>query len=386
MQLLHRALIALCHPRILYQGVSVLSAQVRSTASKGFDSRYRWAAVILLLVAVAGLYYVKWNPYVHKAITAAAKHSIGASKILAPTSAAPPAVGWQAGWQYTVGYINDIYKAMILGLLLGSGLQVLLPRDWLLRTLGKASFGKTAAAAAASLPGMMCTCCAAPVAVGLAKNRVNAGSALAFFLGNPTLNPATLIFMGFVLGWKWTVLRAVFGLILVLGVSHLANRFMNPKDLPAEAAAEVAAAQAAAEPVSAGALLVQWLKVLWRMVITLVPEYLVVVLLLGAARAWLFPAINPAIGQSIGLMLVLAITGTLFVIPTAGEIPIVQALQGYGLGAGGAGALLITLPSVSLPSLLMVGQVLPKKVMTFVGVSVAVLGILAGLTALALGF
>jgi uncharacterized protein len=49
------------------------------------------------------------------------------------------------------------------------------------------------------------------------------------------------------------------------------------------------------------------------------------------------------------------------VIPTAGEVPIVQMLQQFGLGGAGAATLLITLPAVSLPSLAMLGRALPMR-------------------------
>ncbi len=105
---------------------------------------------------------------------------------------------------------------------------------------------------------------------------------------------------------------------------------------------------------------------------------------LGAVRAWLFPAMTPAIGHSLWLIVGLALAGTLFVVPTAGEVPIVQTLLAFGLGAGGAGALLVTLPPVSLPSLVMVGRAVPARALAFVAGSVAVLGVLTGLAALVL--
>lgn len=43
-------------------------------------------------------------------------------------------------------------------------------------------------------PGMMCTCCGAPVAVGMAKSRASVGATLASWIGNPILNPATIVF------------------------------------------------------------------------------------------------------------------------------------------------------------------------------------------------
>jgi uncharacterized membrane protein YraQ (UPF0718 family) len=79
------------------------------------------------------------------------------------------------------------------------------------------------------------------------------------------------------------------------------------------------------------------------------------------------------------LIIGFAIAGMLFVIPTAAEIPAIQSLMSFGLGTGPAAALLLTLPSVSLPSLLMISKSFPKKVILFVVVSVVGLGIISGI-------
>jgi uncharacterized membrane protein YraQ (UPF0718 family) len=82
----------------------------------------------------------------------------------------------------------------------------------------------------------------------------------------------------------------------------------------------------------------------------------------------------------------LAIAGTAFVIPTAGEVPIVQSLMALGLGAGPAAALLVTLPAVSVPAAVMVSRVFPQRVVWFVATGVALSGIACGLVAKGLGF
>jgi len=90
------------------------------------------------------------------------------------------------------------------------------------------------------------------------------------------------------------------------------------------------------------------------------------------------PEVNPVWGHSILAIIMLAITGTLFVIPTAGEIPVIQTLMAFGLGAGPAAALLITLPAVSLPSLLIIKRAFPTRVLVLVGTVVVVFGIISG--------
>lgn len=221
------------------------------------------------------------------------------------------------------------------------------------------------------------------MALGLRDNGASPGAALAFWLANPILNPATMIFMGFVLGWRWVALRVVVGALLVVGVASLANRFVRPEEIRPIPAGPARARTATLE--ARGSVWTRWGTALWRLSVGLIPEYVVIVLLLGAVRAWLFPAVDPS-ATGVLWTLGLAIAGTLFVIPTAGEIPIVQTLRTFGLGAGPAAALLTTLPAVSLPSLVMLGKSFPIRVLVFLGLSVALLGVVSGAAVVALGF
>ncbi len=125
----------------------------RSESAAVAKQGYLLGTAVFALIAIGGLYYVKWNPYYSKALVAAAKHSIGES--ILSRAAVPPAPSLQAAWDYTVAYTLAIWKAMILGLLLGSGVQALLPREWIARLLGKAGFRSVAVAGVASVFSMM---------------------------------------------------------------------------------------------------------------------------------------------------------------------------------------------------------------------------------------
>ncbi len=103
------------------------------------ESPYLWGVLLFFLTTIVGLYYAKWMPYFHRALTAAV----------------PPAVGWTAAWSYTVAYAGAVWQALVVGLLVGSGIQALLPRAWLTRFLGRAGFTTTALAGAVSIPSMM---------------------------------------------------------------------------------------------------------------------------------------------------------------------------------------------------------------------------------------
>jgi uncharacterized membrane protein YraQ (UPF0718 family) len=337
--------------------------------------------IVFLLIATLGLLYVKWTPYWYKAFVAASTHSIGTS-ILMGSAASPPAPSWNAAAAYAWAYGKAIWQAMVLGLLLGSAVQALLPSQWILRWLGRTGAGSVFRGAGLAVPGMMCTCCAAPVVVGLRKARASAGAAIAFWLGNSVLNPATLVFIGFVLGWRWSALRLLLGVVAVLGLGLLANWMRTPEE---EKAAERQLADIRPVPPGANPF-ARWLAILARLAMWLIPEYIVLVLLLGAARAWLFPHVGPEVGNGLGWILTFAIAGTLFVIPTAGEVPIIQAMLSLGVGVGPAAVLLMVLPPISVPSLAMVGRAFGPRLLAAVTVGIVAIGVVGGVAAVALRF
>lgn len=332
--------------------------------------------VVVLVTAIVGLAIVKWIPYYHKGTLAAANHSIGSS-ILMGNAEAPPAPSVRAALDYAVAYANSIWKAMVLGLLLGSAVQVLLPRQWITSALGQKGMRSVVVGSILSVPTMMCTCCAAPVVAGLRACRAAPGSAVAFWLGNTVLNPATLVFTGFVLGWHWTALRLVMGLFMVVGLGWLVGRLAAPdesievKPLPAAPSTEAAHEH----------YFIRWMIELGRMCVRLLPEYVVLVLLLGAARAWLFPLAGHHIDNSLLWILGFALAGAVFVIPTAGEVPIVQAMLGLGVGVGPSAALLMTLPPISAPSVAMLWGSFRAKTFRIVTAGVVLLGCVTGIVA-----
>lgn len=335
------------------------------------EKNLRLRIALLALVALAGVAMVKWIPYSGKALFAQSHHAIGDS-ILTGKSASIPSPSWNAALGYAAAYIKSIWQALVLGLLLGSGIKVLFPSSWMSAALGKMGFRNIVLGGLAGLPSMMCTCCAAPVAVGMRKSRASTGSVVAWWLSNPVLNPATLVFMGFVLGWNWSIFRAALGALMVIGIALLAERCAGE---PVSSEPDVVAEN------ENGSFFSRWIREFVNLSIGLVPEYFALVLLLGAARAWLFPVLGAH--DSFLWIAAMALAGTLFVIPTAGEVPIVQAMLALGMGAGPAAALIMTLPAVSLPSLAMLGRVLDLKTRLLIASCVAASGIAAGAIAMA---
>jgi uncharacterized membrane protein YraQ (UPF0718 family) len=335
--------------------------------------------VVFLAITLAGITWAKWDPYVHKALLVAATHRLGTSIISGShSSPPPPSIGAALG--YAVAYFQAIWTALVAGIAIAAGVEVLLPRQWLLRVMSGGGRLGAVAGGLLAVPCMMCTCCSAPAAVSLRRAGVPVAPVLAWWVGNPALNPAVIVFAAFVLPWPWTVLRLAAGLALMVVVVALVAR------LAPAARAEVVAVGEANDPGSWGwaETAARYFRSLGRLALTLLPEYLVIVLLLGAFRGWLFPFAHGLGAWGPLAVILLAVTGTLFVIPTAGEIPIVQGMLAAGIGVAAPAALLITLPAVSLPSLAMVWRWFPPRVSVGLAAAVALMGLLTSLAAVLL--
>lgn len=126
----------------------------RRMVAMGGLNRYVMGTTVLLAILIGGLSYVKWTPYYHKAFVAASRHTIGVSIVSGQSATAPtPSIG--AALSYAWAYGTAIWQAMVLGLVVGAGVQALVPRDWLARVFGRLSFKGVALAGLASIPSMM---------------------------------------------------------------------------------------------------------------------------------------------------------------------------------------------------------------------------------------
>lgn len=343
------------------------------TVKQSSATRQKWSLALFLLASLILLYLAKWGPYAHKIPIVSHAHTLGPSIISGYASHAPHP-SWNAAWHFAWVYFQDIWVALIAGLVIGAGIESLLPLGWLAQKLGTMGWKSRFWAGLSALPSMMCTCCSSPIVVNLKRSQVSTGAVFSYWVANPVLNPATIVFMGFVLGWNWAIWRIVLGIILV-GLVGILGDYWLPQGVDPDIKLKPLA------QVPGEMILLTFIRSLGRLMIRLIPEYALLVLLLGWARAWLLPAMNPQLGHTWWILLILAVVGTLFVVPTAGEIPIVFVLLHYGLGVGAAATLLITLPAISLPSAAMVSRAISVPVLAKLGLVIAVFGIIGGMTA-----
>lgn len=323
---------------------------------------------------IAGLMWAKWWPYALKIDGLAVSREWDGDALLDIARDAP--TWWVGAWEFTLAYSESVWKALFVGLILAAAIDAFLPRGLLRRALsGRSSTTGAAIAGAAALPSMMCTCCASPVAVSLRRSGVPLPSVVAYWLGNPVLNPAVLVFLLLVGPWEWAATRLVVGVGLVLGAAA-ATAHLAPERRVDPATADASPAPSAGS-VDEGPSTSRFVRSLVRFTVTLVPEYLVIVMVVGAAaHVFSFDAAWVT-GGGVALVAVAAIV-VLMVIPTGGEIPVLLALATIGASPWVLGLVLLALPAVSLPSLLMVGRSLTWQVTIATAGVVVLAGLAAG--------
>lgn len=330
-------------------------------------------------LAATVLAWSKWLPYLDRVQATAAGGAYPGGDILAAAGETRDAPSLSGAWAFTTDYGLAVWPALVAALAIAAAVEALLPRRRLLAVFGHDGARGRVPAALAAMPSMMCTCCTAPVVRTLRRSGAPTDATLAYWLANPVLNPAVLVFLALVLPWEWVATRLLVGGLLVVAGTGLVVRAAGRKG---------AAVPPQAPPVAAA----EWrpaprrlVTALVRTAVVLVPEYLVAVFAVGLLRGWLLPAGGAAAEPAVLATVLAAIGGTLLVIPTAGEIPLILGLAAAGLGKGPLGALLLTLPAISLPSMLMVGRALSWRVTVATAAAVAAAGMLGGalLTALA---
>ena len=321
----------------------------------------------VLAIALGLLAWAKYLPYATKIPAVLSAGDVGPSSL-----PVPGVVSVGTGWSFTVAYLAAVWKALVAGLVLAAAVQVLLPGAWLRRSLGTA--GGLAGGVRGglwSLPTLMCSCCAAPMALGLRRARVALTPAVAFWLGNPALNPVVLVFCLAVLPWPWAVLRLAGGLLVVAAGIAIARRAEGrppARTVPSDALA-------GADPGDDGPLPLRFARALAGLTVRLVPEMVAVVLILGTFGGVLLP--DGGALDGVVLLLVLVAVGLALPVPTGGEVAAVAAALAAGLPPAAAAALLVSLPVLNLPSVLMVRGAVPARVLGGIVAAAATVALLA---------
>ncbi|RJP82711.1 MAG: permease [Candidatus Zixiibacteriota bacterium] len=107
----------------------------------------------------------------------------------------------------------------------------------------------------------------------------------------------------------------------------------------------------------------RWMAETWKLARKIIPVLLLGVFIAGMVKELLPQSVVQRWvgGNSLGNNLLAAVFGTLMYFSTLTEVPIVKALTDLGMGRGPALTLLLAGPSLSLPSIIVIGRVMGVK-------------------------
>jgi|GEM_PF-1831051 len=313
------------------------------------------------------------------------------------------------GWPYWLSWIptginmidNNAIGMAFAFLIGGAVTSLVLPQGMIRRMLNSRGARGSAYGGLLGAPLMMCSACSVPVALGWKQRGANQETTLGVVMGASLLNimGLTTIFVLFPGPAAWGRIIASVMLVVLFTplIVKLAIRISEKRASGTSLANYMEKKAAAADPESCTILdpgqspeswlqssvlaLKNWwnssVEIAYRLFLPMTGAmFLAAIIRLtlppGVVETWL--------GSGLTAIVVMAVFGTLIAIPTLFEIPLVLGFLFIGMGMGPAAALLVTAPSVSIVTYIMlkkdVGHAAPLLLMA----ATFVMGVAVGIT------
>ncbi len=271
----------------------------------------------------------------------------------------------------TLNYFLVIWPALVFGVLISGAVSTFVSPRWLARLLARRTLRSQAIAGLAGAPLMLCSCCVAPVFIGVYDRSARLGPSLSLMLAAPALNPAALILTFMLFDYKISVVRVSASIAVVLFTGLIADRILGETKVQCDTDHW----QAKARPAN----FFNFLRACARVAVRVVPVIIIGVLL-SMIIAQAIPARTfDTTGAKFLAILVVAAFAVLLALPTFFEIPLALLLLASGVPAGAAVALLIAGPAINLPSLLTIMRSTNWKVGVVVATFIWILAVASGL-------
>jgi uncharacterized membrane protein YraQ (UPF0718 family) len=259
----------------------------------------------------------------------------------------------------------------------------------------------------------VCSCTVLPLFAGIYKKGAGLGPAIAFLFSGPAINVLAIVYSAKLLGYDIGLARAIgaiiFSVVIGLIMALIYRKEKSQVDdrafalLTADPPGKSVWQQVAFVGALIGVLIfaasknwivmsiflaataiilwrwftrgeiVQWLKETLHFTRLIIPW-----LLVGVFAAGILTVVIPqsVVGQYVGgnsplANFIASFFGALMYFATLTEVPIVKAFMDLGMGKGPALALLLAGPALSLPSMLVIRNIMgTKKMLTYVGLVV----------------
>ena len=252
------------------------------------------------------------------------------------------------------------------GAAFGAALDVFVKPEFALKHLG----GGWLSMAKAAILGMVmpgCSCATMPMAEGLRRKGADLGTVTSFLLASPLVSPQTLVLTWAVLGWKFTVARALaafFGAVMI-GAIFLWLERNRPGflDIPAPAQEKKCCSGCGCS----GGEEEEGPKKFWPVFIDILKDlskYFVIGMAIASLLTVLIPpdVIPRYIGSSGPLAYIAAVLlGVPLYVCEGEEIPLTLSLLKLGLGPGPAFAFLLGSVGTCVPTMIMSQKLIGRR-------------------------
>ncbi len=217
-----------------------------------------------------------------------------------------------------------------------------------------------------------CSCSSIPIFIGFTKAGLPIGVTFSFLISSPLVDLASLVLIASIFGWEFALIYVVVGLVLaVLGGSmisalHMENQVQDFIKLDENQELEYEKKQ--------------WTKKERRQeakhqvkdIIGRVWVFIIIGVGIGAFIHGVIPEtfLNKILGDEHWYSVLFAsLAGIPMYADIFGALPIAEALVLKGIGAGTVLAFLMSVTTLSFPSIVMLGRVVKRKLLiTFVGI------------------
>ena len=344
----------------------------------------------LALLIVAVLAYVFWTTSRYPAL---GEKAIMAGAIQLEDSLSFEAkfpIGKDAGtierifWS-TLNWVNTNKKGMTFGVLFATAMLTALA--YLRQRSFKGGFANSFLGMLIGAPLGVCANCAAPIGRGMYAAGLRAETTLSAMVASPTLNVIVLTMLFSLFPPYMAVIKIGLSLVVILLVVPLICRSLEVREIPPQTpdvtglwhgAADPGELERETFPGAVAAVIVAFIKNFWYITKLTVPLMLLAGFL-GALVATLLPSgMILSLQFSILALVIIAIVGVFLPVPIAFDIVMASALLSLGLAHGYVMALLFTLGSYSIYSILIVTQAMGRRAAFLMAAAIAVFGIIGG--------
>jgi HflK protein len=299
-------------------------------------------------------------------------------------------VGRETWW-----ILREASVFLLLGFVLGGVLAVLIPRQLILRLLGRGRVTSVLWASAIGVPLPLCSCGVLPAAIRLSKQGATRGATVSFLISTPETDVDAIALTYGLMGPKFAVFRAAAGVVTALVAGIATNLFgerrrpaVDPAGLAEAVAPEVGPAppvelpldEPGAPATGIPARVRQVLRYAFRELLDEIAHWLVLGIVVAALVAVLVPpsVVERYLGGGLVTMLLMLVIAVPIYTCASASTPVAAALILKGLDPGAALVFLLAGPATNIGAVIVLLKFLGRRVVSIYLASIALVSVAAG--------